>query len=72
MSLSSEYPFLTYITGKFVVPSDMSKISKTLHKLLNDGEGEGERERERVHFCCVIFIDVRSLQHASVGLKLNR
>ncbi len=42
MSLSSEYPFLTYITGKFVVPSDISKTSKILHMLLKDGEGERE------------------------------
>ncbi len=57
-SFSSEYPFLTDITGKFVARSDMSKTSKTMHELLNGMEGG--REIDRAHFCCVIFIDVRS------------
>ncbi len=30
------------------------------------------RERERAHFCCVIFIAVRSLSTRIIGLKLNR
>ncbi len=47
VSSSSEYSFLTDITGKFVVLSDMSKTSKTMHKLLNGWEGGRERERER-------------------------
>ncbi len=59
-SSSSEYSFLTDITGKFVVLSDMSKqVGKTMHNLLNGRERE--RERERALFCGVIFIDVRSL-----------
>uniref|UniRef100_A0A672KE58 Malate dehydrogenase n=1 Tax=Sinocyclocheilus grahami TaxID=75366 RepID=A0A672KE58_SINGR len=45
--LSSEYTFLTDITGKFVVRSDMSKTSKTMHKLLNGRETERDRESAR-------------------------
>uniref|UniRef100_A0A672KA29 Malate dehydrogenase n=1 Tax=Sinocyclocheilus grahami TaxID=75366 RepID=A0A672KA29_SINGR len=42
-----EYTFLTDITGKFVVRSDMSKTSKTMHKLLNGRETERDRESAR-------------------------
>ncbi len=50
-SLSSEYPFLTDITGKFVLRSDISKTSKQRMSYLmveRETEREGEsRERER-------------------------
>ncbi len=52
-SSSSEYPFLTDITGKFVVLSDMSKTSNG-----REGERKRERERERERARALLWCDL--------------